>query len=632
MSYHEPTIKGNTSETPTAGSERDGTSSANEGSGGGIVQDGRLRRMGSSSSSFAGTGSVNHSDVPIRQRRYTMSTPIPSKAVQEGAPRHIPVCGQQHPPTRKRSMSHLSGQHTNVRVEDVEDRERSFTHSSSLKPPRGKVSFTSKQGVIRKHRATRSMPSVVDLFNLTQEQAPTLKTRAPTTDSMSAQPTLLQDPALELSRPSPHPPPQPPPGGGDGGNLRVDRKDHLCSRYGSPHPPTGRDDGEQLLGLLGSSDTQGSQESLGLGVLSEHYGVVPKQNNAFETNVDILDSGNRRQSLKLNPEFPSSELLADLQENRARCMGSEEEPVVGGEGGGVGGGTQDGHGVGWEDSDSNIVKERSQPPNSPGKRLRKHLSTVETSRNVPNDRFSCNTNDEGKDTEESPKGYRSPSSLSPVPDQCSAPLDCIPPLSKPSPPLPSQQHGDNHHSHGPSTLSSVFAPVEDSDGSGGTDRISMQEEEPWPDRQRGLAFATCISSGVSSSREGMLDLAAAVDRKRKGLIRRNKNYMNAAKQIANQKRGVTNSYKTEGSYTKYKKIVSFLVLLGIITGLGSRGIDRAIVEMQALRSWATEEENTLGLTYSVRFVLFWLYMEAGVCLASLVTARYAPDIAGSGIP
>lgn len=49
------------------------------------------------------------------------------------------------------------------------------------------------------------------------------------------------------------------------------------------------------------------------------------------------------------------------------------------------------------------------------------------------------------------------------------------------------------------------------------------------------------------------------------------------KHVAEQKRGVTTSYKTEESYKHYHKITLFVVLLGIITGLGSHGIDTVIV-------------------------------------------------------
>lgn len=48
------------------------------------------------------------------------------------------------------------------------------------------------------------------------------------------------------------------------------------------------------------------------------------------------------------------------------------------------------------------------------------------------------------------------------------------------------------------------------------------------------------------------------------------------KHVADQKRGVTTSYKSEESYKHYHKIAFFLVVLGAITGLGSHAIDTAI--------------------------------------------------------
>lgn len=48
------------------------------------------------------------------------------------------------------------------------------------------------------------------------------------------------------------------------------------------------------------------------------------------------------------------------------------------------------------------------------------------------------------------------------------------------------------------------------------------------------------------------------------------------KHVSAQKRGVTTSYKNEELYTHFRKISFFLVVMGIVIGLGSHGIDEGI--------------------------------------------------------
>lgn len=48
------------------------------------------------------------------------------------------------------------------------------------------------------------------------------------------------------------------------------------------------------------------------------------------------------------------------------------------------------------------------------------------------------------------------------------------------------------------------------------------------------------------------------------------------KHVSDQKRGVTTSYKSETIYTQFHKVAIFLVVMGIVIGLGSHGIDTAI--------------------------------------------------------
>lgn len=48
------------------------------------------------------------------------------------------------------------------------------------------------------------------------------------------------------------------------------------------------------------------------------------------------------------------------------------------------------------------------------------------------------------------------------------------------------------------------------------------------------------------------------------------------KHFSAQKRGVTTSYKNEELYTHFHKISFFLVVMGIVIGLGSHGIDEGI--------------------------------------------------------
>ena len=49
-----------------------------------------------------------------------------------------------------------------------------------------------------------------------------------------------------------------------------------------------------------------------------------------------------------------------------------------------------------------------------------------------------------------------------------------------------------------------------------------------------------------------------------------------SKHVAEQKRGVTTSYKNVEPYTQFHKIALFLVVMGVIIGLGSHGIDTGI--------------------------------------------------------
>lgn len=46
--------------------------------------------------------------------------------------------------------------------------------------------------------------------------------------------------------------------------------------------------------------------------------------------------------------------------------------------------------------------------------------------------------------------------------------------------------------------------------------------------------------------------------------------------MAEQKRGVTTSYKSEELYTQFRKIGLFIVVLGLFSGLGAHGIDKGI--------------------------------------------------------
>lgn len=48
------------------------------------------------------------------------------------------------------------------------------------------------------------------------------------------------------------------------------------------------------------------------------------------------------------------------------------------------------------------------------------------------------------------------------------------------------------------------------------------------------------------------------------------------KHFSAQRRGVTTSYKNEEQYTHFHKISFFLVVMGIVIGLGSHGIDEGI--------------------------------------------------------
>lgn len=47
-----------------------------------------------------------------------------------------------------------------------------------------------------------------------------------------------------------------------------------------------------------------------------------------------------------------------------------------------------------------------------------------------------------------------------------------------------------------------------------------------------------------------------------------------SKHMAEQKRGVTTSYKSEELYTQFRKIGLFLVVLGLFSGIGAHGIDK----------------------------------------------------------
>lgn len=48
------------------------------------------------------------------------------------------------------------------------------------------------------------------------------------------------------------------------------------------------------------------------------------------------------------------------------------------------------------------------------------------------------------------------------------------------------------------------------------------------------------------------------------------------KHFSAQKRGVTTSYKNEELYTHFHKMAGFLVVMGVVIGLGSHGIDVGI--------------------------------------------------------
>eukprot|EP00903_Cladosiphon_okamuranus_P009149 g8742.t1 len=108
---------------------------------------------------------------------------------------------------------------------------------------------------------------------------------------------------------------------------------------------------------------------------------------------------------------------------------------------------------------------------------------------------------------------------------------------------------------------------------------------------------------------------------------------NEAKHVSAQKRGVTTSYKNEELYTHFRKISFFLVVMGVVIGLGSHGIDEGIEVFLHIGEEIVEKGGALlGGGSGARFLFFWLYDIVLTGLAAMLTAYFSPGVEGSGIP
>eukprot|EP00904_Undaria_pinnatifida_P001073 jgi/Undpi1/10967/HiC_scaffold_30.g13268.m1 len=136
----------------------------------------------------------------------------------------------------------------------------------------------------------------------------------------------------------------------------------------------------------------------------------------------------------------------------------------------------------------------------------------------------------------------------------------------------------------------------------------------------GSSSSSYVGSPEAMGRSGVMKRPAA-------------RFQNEAKHVSDQKRGVTTSYKNEEQYTPFHRMALFLVVMGVIVGLGSHGIDAGIEQIGYLRTKIVNDGGAaLGGSQGARFVLFWLYDVTLTGMAALVTAYFSPGVEGSGIP
>ncbi|CAM9991754.1 unnamed protein product, partial [Scytosiphon promiscuus] len=108
---------------------------------------------------------------------------------------------------------------------------------------------------------------------------------------------------------------------------------------------------------------------------------------------------------------------------------------------------------------------------------------------------------------------------------------------------------------------------------------------------------------------------------------------NEAKHFSEQKRGVTTSYKSEELYMHFRKISRYLVVMGVVIGLGSHGIDEGIEVVLHLGETIVDNGGALlGGGSWARFLFFWLYDIVLTGVAAMLTAYFSPGVEGSGIP
>ncbi|CAM9445811.1 unnamed protein product, partial [Ectocarpus fasciculatus] len=150
-------------------------------------------------------------------------------------------------------------------------------------------------------------------------------------------------------------------------------------------------------------------------------------------------------------------------------------------------------------------------------------------------------------------------------------------------------------------------------------------------RSRGGASASVESSYINSLGRG-----ASGDGGGGGggaMKRPSARLQNEAKHFSDQKRGVTTSYKSEELYKHYHKISFFLVVMGVVIGLGSHGIDEGIEVFVHLGEVIMEKGGALlGGSTGAKFFFFLLYDIVLTGIAAMMTAYFSPGVEGSGIP